>query len=281
MQVNKNIIIPGVGHLPITCDIFFNTNAGKQPVIIFAHGFNGFKDWGNADLLAVKFVNAGFTFVKFNFSHNGTTPDLPDEFADLDSFGKNNYTKQLADVLSVTNWVADINNPYHHAIDANSIFLIGHSMGAGISIIFSSEDIRIKKLVTWAGISECKTPWGDWPAEKIKTWELTGVQYYSNTRTNQQMPLYYQLYQDYQENKERLNIKNALMHLNISFLICHGEFDIAVPVEKAYQLKQWHPAAELFIVDSNHVFDRRHPWIVNYLPDAMEQVVEKTIQFLQ
>ena len=281
MKVYKNIIIPGPYQLPITCDVFLNTYAERLPVIIYAHGFNGFKDWGNADLFAAKFAQSGFVFVKFNFSYNGTTPEKPEEFDDLDAFGKNNYTKELEDLLTVTNWVSDKNNLHEAAMDTSRIYLIGHSMGGGIATLFAAEDARIKKLVTWAGINECKTPWGNWPPDRILEWEQTGVQYYTNTRTNQQMPLYYQLYLDFQQHEKRLDIKKAIQKLYIPLLICHGSNDLSVPVDVAYALKEWQPLAELFIVESNHVFDRRHPWIVNYLPEAMEQVLEKTIHFFR
>ncbi len=280
MQIQKNIVVAGTSGLPLTLDIFYENDGSQRPVVLYAHGFNGFKDWGNFDLIAKKFVLAGFVFVKFNFSHNGTTPEQPDEFADLDAFGKNNYTIQLEDLETVTDWICNPGNIYSSSMDTSRLYLIGHSMGGGVSTIFASEDKRIKKLVTWAGISECKTPWGSWPAAKIKEWETSGVQYYTNSRTNQQMPLYYQLYENYQNNKERLSIKNAAEKLTIPMLICHGSNDLAVAEESAHKLKEWQPNAAILIVDSNHVFDRRHPWIMNYLPEAMEEVAEKTISFL-
>lgn len=277
----KNIIVEGAAGRPMALDIFFKDSAVKNPVVIYVHGFNGFKDWGNFDLIAEEFADAGFVLVKFNFSHNGTTPQQPKEFADLEAFGNNSYTKQLTDLSIVTNWICDSNNPYNKVLDTDNIYLIGHSMGGGISVLFAAEDCRIKKLVTWAGISECKTPWGNWPLEKMKEWLLEGVQYYSNTRTNQQLPLYYQLYLDYKDNEERLSIEKAIKKLTIPVLICHGTLDIAVPVEKAYELKEWLPAAELFTIESNHVFDRAHPWEKKYLPEAMDTVLQKTISFLQ
>jgi uncharacterized protein len=277
----KNIIIKGVAAKPIVLDIFFNDDVVKKPVVIYAHGFNGFKDWGGFDLIADELINAGFVLVKFNFSHNGTTPEQPEDFADLEAFGNNNYSKQLVDLKLVTDWVCNSDNPYHQTLDTNNISLVGHSMGGGLSILFAAEDDRIKKLVTWAAISECKTPWGGWPPEKMKEWLLEGVQYYKNTRTSQQMPLYYQLYLDYKENEERLNIEKSIKKLTIPILVCHGTNDISVPVEKAHQLKEWQPAAELFTVESNHVFDRIHPWEKEYLPEAMDIVLQKTISFLK
>ena len=280
MHITKNIIIPGAGSLPMALDIFFNDDGEKKPVIIYVHGFNGFKDWGNFDLVARRFSAAGFVLVKFNFSHNGTMPSQPEEFVNLEAFGNNNYSKQLQDLGLVIDWVFNPLNSYHFAIDTSKIYLIGHSMGGGISILQAAADKRINKLITWAAISECKTPWGNWPPKKIQDWKETGVEYYTNARTNQQMPLYYQLYEDYKKNQQKLDIQKAIKSLNIPILICHGTYDISVPVEKAIDLKSWQPDAQLFTVESDHVFGRKHPWAENELPVAMDAVIKATIQFL-
>jgi dienelactone hydrolase len=281
MHITKNILLPGAGKRPMALDIFFDNGREQKPVVIYAHGFNGFKDWGNFDLIAKKFAANGFVLVKFNFSHNGTTPGNPEEFTELEAFGNNNYSIELEDIRLVINWVCDPKNIYQQAIDINQIYLIGHSMGGGIAILHASNDKRIKKLVTWAGISECKTPWGNWPPGKMQEWKENGVQFYNNSRTKQQMPLYYQLYEDYIQNREKLDIEKAIKNLDIPILICQGTLDNAVPVEKAFELQSWQPAAKLFTVESDHVFGRSHPWMENNLPAAMEAVVEKSLQFLK
>lgn len=277
----KNIVIKGAAGKPIALDLYYKDGSAPRPVVLYAHGFNGFKDWGGGELIADELSEAGFAVVAFNFSHNGTTPQQPGDFVDLEAFGNNNYTKQLADLKRVTDWICDKDDPNKLVFDTANICLIGHSMGGGISVLFAAEDSRIKKLVTWAAISECKTPWGSWPAAKMEEWQQTGVQFYTNTRTGQLLPLYYQLYLDYINNSERLSIENAIKGLSIPVLICHGTNDISVPVEKAYELKEWQPAAELFTLETNHVFDRVHPWQKAYLPEAMDSVLQKTISFLQ
>lgn len=277
----KNITLNGAENKQIGLDIFYDEALENQAVVIYAHGFNGFKDWGNFDLIAIQFAQHGFTFIKFNFSHNGTTIKNPEGFTDLEAFGNNNYTKQLNDLKCITNWVCDIVNRYQQFINVNKIALIGHSMGGGIAILFAAEDKRINNLITWASISMCKTPWGNWPKEQIQAWKNAGVEYYINGRTKQNMPLYYQLYEDFEQHKERLDIAKAIASLNIPILTCHGTLDTSVPMENAIALWKSQPNAELFTIEGNHVFNRKHPWENKDLPFAMQLVVDKSVQFLK
>jgi predicted dienelactone hydrolase len=281
MIIFKNFIVPGRKGRPMSTDLALLHNGTKKPLIIYAHGFNGFKDWGDFNLIAQQFAEAGFVFVKFNFSHNGTTPDHPEEFVDLDAYAQNNYTTQLDELGKMIDWCVDEKHHYVEEIDTNNIYLLGHSLGGGLVILKAAEDDRVKKIATWAAISECKTPWGNWNAEKIQEWKANGVAYTTNSRTKQQMPLDYQLYQDYQENEMRLNIQKAIHILSIPILLCHGSADEAVPLQKAEDLKRWQPSATLFVVDSDHVFGRKHPWTESKLPEPMQKVLDRTIEFFK
>ena len=280
MQVEKNLIVKGAAERDMAVDVFYE-GGERRPVVIYAHGFNGFKDWANFDLVAERFIAAGFTFIKFNFSHNGTTPAHPEDFVDLDAFGKNNYSKQLEDLEKIITWTCANENPFADNIDAGKLSLIGHSMGGGIVLLQASVDPRVSKVVTWASVSECKTPWGGWPAKKLEEWKKEGVQYYTNTRTNQQMPLFYQLFEDYTTNAEKLDIKKAMERIQVPVLVIHGQSDISVPIENAYELISWRPETKLFTLDTDHVFDRRHPWLGSTLPRAMEIVIAETFRFLK
>lgn len=277
---DKNIIIEGADGKPIVLDIFYMQKK-KHPVVIYAHGFNGFKDWANFDLIADEFAMAGFAFIKFNFSHNGTTPENLEEFTDMKAYGHNNYTKELFDLQAVINWAMQPQNFHASVIDQEKLFLIGHSKGGGIVLLKTAEEHRVNGVATWASVSQCKTPWGNWPQERVQKWAATGVDYYINSRTKQEMPLYYQLHTDYLINKDRLNIIEAVKKIKVPVLICHGSKDEAVPVSNANLLHQAMPTSELFIVETDHVFGRKHPWHESYLPKAMQEVVDKTIQFFK
>lgn len=280
LQTIKNIILKGAEGKPIALDIFYKEGP-PLPVVIYAHGFNGFKDWGNFDLIAHQFADAGFLFIKFNFSHNGTTPEQPEDFVDLEAYGNNNCSKELEDLQHVIDWTLDKHNPYAAYLDSEKLFLIGHSWGGGIVLLKACEEQRVKKVTSWASVSECKTPWGSWPPDKIDKWKETGEEFYTNSRTKQQLPLYYQLYEDYIQNEKRLNIKEQIKHLNIPVLICHGTEDEAVPVNNAEILHAGIKESTLFLVKSDHVFGRKHPWNETALPHAMQEVVNRTIEFLR
>ena len=95
------------------------------------------------------------------------------------------------------------------------------------------------------------------------------------------MPLYYQLYQDYESNSQKLNIEQAISNLHIPIQICHGTKDDAVPVDHALHLHRCQALSELYLLDSNHVFGRSHPWTSNTLPEATLEVIHANIQFLK
>jgi predicted dienelactone hydrolase len=78
--------------------------------------------------MAQKFAEVGFFFVKFNFSHNGTTIKKPTDFADLEAFGQNNFSKEMSDYDEVLNYFCN-----HDKVDSEKIAIIGHSRGGGIS----------------------------------------------------------------------------------------------------------------------------------------------------
>lgn len=280
VEQEKNIALKGKHQRPVVTDIYYSSNEKKRPVIIFCHGYKGFKDWGVWDLLARSLSRKGFFFVKFNFSHNGGTLEEPVDFPDLEAFGQNNYIKELDDLDTILDWISSPGFHYKKLADASNITLIGHSRGGGSAIIKAAEDSRVKNLITLAAVNDfaSRFPSGD----ELDHWKERGIAYVENARTKQQMPHLFQFYANFKENEERLTISRAARELNIPFLIIHGSEDPTVDVNNAADLKRWNPAAELFIIEgSDHVFEASHPWEKKKLPDAFEEIVEKTARFIK
>jgi pimeloyl-ACP methyl ester carboxylesterase len=280
MKHEHNIIIAGKHNKPILIDLCYLQNNSPKPIIIFCHGYKGFKDWGAWHIMANAFAKSGFCFIKFNFSYNGGTPEQPIDFPDLEAFGNNNYRKELDDLDSVINWVCD-NSALKNEADTNNISLIGHSRGGGIASIKAEEDSRIKTLITLASVSDFKVRFNE-GSEAFKTWEQTGVKFVENGRTKQQMPHYFQFYTDFLKNENRLTIKRAVANLKIPHLIIHGSNDTSVSVDDAKALHQWNPKSTLEIIEgANHVFGTCHPWEKNNLSDDLQGAIDIIITFLK
>ena len=278
MNITKNIQIKGKHNKPILVDVFYKNDNYPKPIIIFCHGYKGYKDWGPWNLMAEEFANTGFCFVKFNFAYNGGTVEQPIDFADLEAFGNNNYTKELDDLDSVINWLIQ-NYESNNNFNTSNLVLLGHSRGGGIVTIKSVEDSRISKIISLAGVSDFGKRFPT--DEAFQNWKNDGVYYVLNGRTKQQMPHYYQFYENFSENEERLTIKRAASKLKIPHLIIHGDNDTSVTIDEAYNLHNWNPKSELQIIeDADHVFNTKHPWDKNVLSKELNRCIDVISNFI-
>lgn len=275
----NDIALKGKHGRPVVTDIIYQKEKKKHPVLIFCHGYKGFKDWGTWNLMAEAFAEKGFMFVKFNFSFNGGTVEQPIDFPDLKAFGENTFTKELDDLDVLLDWICGREFPISQFADLTNISLMGHSRGGGTAVIKAAEDSRIKSLITLASVSdfEARFPKG----EELEAWKKNRIGYIENTRTGQKMPHLYSFYENFLENQERLTISRAAGELEIPFLIIHGTEDPTVNVNNAEDLKNWNPNAELFLLKGcNHVFEGQHPWEEKKLPPAKNKIVEKVTTFI-
>lgn len=278
-MTHKQHILKREHKKPILWDAFYKASETQKPLVIFCHGYKGFKDWGAWDLVAEAFSEAGLFFVKFNFSHNGGTMEQPIDFPDLEAFAENNYSKELEDLEELISFLNSMENPYYAEIDPNRLILIGHSRGGGIATLKASEDARITKLITWAGVSDFGQRNGT--SNEIAQWKSAGVKYVLNGRTKQQMPHNYQFYKDFKANETRLNIEKAVKRLDIPHLIIHAKEDPSVAYEEAEHLHAWNTDSILFPIEkSDHVFGASHPWRKENLPKPLESVVQKSMEFI-
>lgn len=275
MIKKENFNIPGAKGRGMLADITYDSTNKDVPIVIFAHGFKGFKDWGAHDMVARYFAKNGFRYLKFNFSHNGTTANNPVDFTDLIAFSDNTFSIELEDLKSVINFAVD--GPLMPPV--NGVYLIGHSMGGGISIVQTAEDKRVKKLVTMAAISEFDHLW---PKEVEEQWKLSGILYIPNSRTGQEMPLKATLLNDFERNSGRLDILAKASEIEQPWLIVHGSEDKTVPFESAKLLNKAAKNAVLSIVPkADHTFNAVHPYAKKILPKQLHEFCDEAIAFLK
>ena len=242
-------------------------------LVVFVHGYMGFKDWGAWNLMEEYFLNVGYAFCKFNLTHNGTTIQNALEFADLNAFGQNRYSYEKTDVLCALDWIQNKVD-----IATCTVHLVGHSRGGGIALL-SASDSRVSSVITLAAISSIEKRF-DLSKEIMDNWKNTGVRYVKNGRTHQEMPHFIEQLTDFETHRSELDIRKACMELKKPLLILHGDQDESVSIEEGEAIAAWTKQSLHVIHGANHTFGASHPIPEQTLPTELQMCCEKTIEFI-
>lgn len=240
----------------IKIDFYSEPDIRNGDLIILVHGFKGFKDWGFFPYTAEYLSKKGLDVLTFNFSHNGVGQSFT-EFDELDKFEKNTISLEVSELNQI------IIACYQSMLlkeKPRRIGLLGHSRGAGISILSALKTNMVNALCCWAPISKF-----DRYTERQKIeWRKNGFFDVLNTRTNQMMRMSVDLLNDIELNKDdKLNIEKAVKRLEIPFLLVHGEQDLTVPIKESELIYEWsNKKLTIFekIDQVGHTFDIVHPF---------------------
>ncbi len=243
----------------------------SNSLLIFCHGFKGFKDWGGWQYAFDKFSTAGYSVISFNFSHNGIGQDLQN-FTELDLFAENTIGKEIEDLKFVLDRIE--HDPAFYEIDWKpDIGLIGHSRGAPTVILSANGDDRINALATWSGLAG----WDRYFSMKPE-WQKNGFIEQLNARTNQMMRMNYGFLEDLEKNIVGRNVLAAESGLKIPHLILHGSKDEAVSpddAEKLFNNSNKETSRLDTISGGTHTFGQVHPYTGSN--PYFEEVIGKTI----
>jgi len=244
-----------------------------EDLVVFIHGYKGYKDWGAWNLVQSYFVRNGMAFCKFNMSHNGGTTDEPIDFPDLEAFSLNRYSYELADVKHVLDWLSE-----KVELTNKRVHLIGHSRGGGIAIL-AANDVRVSSVITWASICDiaCRFP----EDETLNKWKERGLYTVKNARTQQDMPHKFVLYEDWVQNKEALNIEAKAKKIKIPTLHLHGDKDDSVSITESEALSSWTNGKLIIINGANHTFDTYHPYEEKEMPHKLHETCVLSLQFIE
>jgi pimeloyl-ACP methyl ester carboxylesterase len=272
-MIEKHIEIDGINGRKITIDYRFKESTELLTPIVYVHGFKGFKDWGSSNIIANNFAENGFLYIKFNFSHNGVTIENLIDFTDLEAFGNNNYWIEFRDLGLVIDWLeqADLK------IDFSKLSVIGHSRGGGIALLRAAQDKRIYKAITWASVCDFE---GRFPKD-TSDWKAKGVEYIYNGRTEQMMPLYFQLYESYYKHQSALDILVQCTSIEQEVLVIHGTNDSAVDLKEAKRIVSKVRYSKLEIIENaGHTFGAVHPAKDKIIHPHLNKVLELSLEFL-
>jgi len=254
-------------------DITYDPLLEKHELIIFLHGYKGFKDWGCWNLMAKFFAENGYAFLKFNFSHNGGTVSEYVDFPDLEAFSENRYSYELNDVKLLIDHVRT--NKLFTNLNTRKFHLIGHSRGGGIALLAAGHYDDFLSVSTLASVSDYESRF----SQDLKKWKEEGRVFVQNGRTGQEMPHKYSFYQDFQENKSDLDIEKWANRIAVPGLLFHAKDDQAVSFEESEQINKWVSQLKLVEAKGGHTFNSKHPWIDNKMPRELVHICSTLYEF--
>ena len=242
-------------------------------IVVFRHGYKGYKDWGAWNLVQSYFVSNGMGFCKFNTSHNGGTAEEGVDFPDLEAFSLNRYSYEVEDVQNALDWIekkVDITN--------KKIHLIGHSRGGGVAIL-SANDPRVSSVITWASISDIGSRFPE--GKTLEKWKEKGFYTVKNSRTEQDMPHKYALYEDWLENKDALDIEFKARNIKVPTLHIHGDADDSVSLTESEALGLWTGGKLIIVNKANHTFNTYQPYLEEDMPNKLHEACVLSLQFIE
>jgi pimeloyl-ACP methyl ester carboxylesterase len=226
-------------------------------VILLAHGFKGYKDYGMFPRLATTMADAGLVAHRFNFSHSGMTEDVS-TFARPELFERDTWNRQVHDLRALLAAIAD------GTIAGRGLpcFLFGHSRG-GVAVLLTAGRMagtpgapEIAGIVTASAPSTCRSM-SDEDAQRLLD---EGFIESPSARTGQALRVGSAFLQEQIEDPEGHDLLALAGRITCPALVVHGADDPTVPVECAKQIGGAVPGAEVRIVDgADHVFNTPNP----------------------
>ncbi len=275
-----------IAHAPFTitaddrevlfCDVRCPAEGGPFPVVIFTHGFKGFKEWGSIPYICESLARRGFYTVSYNFSHNGTEGH-GEEFTRLDRFAENTFSREVSELRRMVDAVVDGEPPSFQLADPARIGLVGHSRGGGITLLEAWQDERVRAVTVWAAVAD----FDRYTERQKNAWRRDGYMESKNMRTGQMMRLNLSLLEDLERNRPSLDIGKAAAELHKPLLILHGEQDLTVRIEDGERLAALaDPALTEFvpIPGAAHTFGAVHPF--EGTNPVLEYAIDRTVSFL-
>jgi dienelactone hydrolase len=281
-MIHKEFILHSREGEKLRADLRYEADGKKKPVIIFVHGFKGFKNWGPFPSVCEHIAASGLISIAFNFSHNGVGDDLLN-FTELDRFAENTFSRELDELSDVIGEIVSLKNiPIEpNEIHPDAIGLHGHSRGASIAILEARRHRMIRAVAAWAPVSY----FNRYTDRQKEEWRKLGYAEMQNARTGQIMRLNETLLEDIEKNAERLDIlaaATAITSQEKALLLVAGSEDLTAKPEESQEIydaasKQF---AELHIIpQTGHTFGAEHPYKGS--TPALDTATRSTLQFFR
>lgn len=214
---------------------------GSRQIVVIGHGVTGNKDRPFVLALAEGLAGAGIPALRFSFSGNGESEG---------KFEDSTITKEVEDLGSVIDALRDF-----------EVIYAGHSMGGAVGVMRASQDERIRKLISLAGMVHTQA-FAEREFGQVKPGE--GFMW-----DEPSCPLS----QAYMDDLEQIgSVAELAGKIRVPWLLVHGSADDVVPIQDSYDIaaKANEPKQLVAMEGANHVFAAPHTaemveMVVNWL----------------
>jgi len=275
--IEENFILKHRDQLEVCCTL--RMPDGKRPtwLVIVAHGFRGFKDWGFFPYLCQRLSQSGFAALSFNHALCGVREN-PYEITDLLGFSNNSTTQELKDWDLILDAVLTGSLPYSDHIKLHAMGVVGHSRGGSYGILLSNRVRQIQTVVAWGAIQTFQR----FSPEAQRRWRQDGFIEVGNRNLENRFCLRLGALEALERNYDRLDVSRSMRELTIPVLLLHGRLDQTVAVGEARKLWECadHHLCRFHIIENaGHTFKTQHPFTGPSQP--LIEAVSQTVSWLE
>lgn len=235
-------------------------------VVLVAHGFKGYKDYGMFPWLSIQLSSEGFEVHRFNFAHSGMGAlDGPFEREDL--FEQSTWNRQVEDLQILVDTFSIPDRP---------LFICGHSRG-GVSTLLSVGRgvVEVNGVMTLATPSSCLSL----PEQMQQTLLQEGRIESPSGRTGQMLYVGKAFLEEQLDDPEQHNLLQLAKQIDCPCLLIHGSDDSTVLVNEALKLEETITDVSLSIIEGgDHVFNTANPFPVDGTPSPQLSAVWSSMQ---
>jgi alpha-beta hydrolase superfamily lysophospholipase len=247
-------------------------------VIVIAHGFKGYKDYGMFPALARHAAAAGFISHRFNFSHSGMTNDI-DTFARPELFERDTWSHQVFDLRAV---LRGIQTGELLGRDL-PVVVVGHSRGGVTALLAVGRPDWPMDLHRPAGVMTLAAPSSANSLDAATQAHLLaeGRIVSPSSRTGQMLHVGSSWLLEQRADPAGHDVAACAQRLGCPLSCVHGDADDAVPVSALNDLARAVPLAAMHRIEgANHVFNTPNPMPIHAEPsEALCAVMEVMIAF--
>ncbi|MEX2215128.1 MAG: alpha/beta fold hydrolase [Phycisphaeraceae bacterium] len=278
-----NWSIPGADGQPILGNTHVpSPSQGElRGVLLIAHGFRGYKDYGILPGIAHYAAMNGLVAIRFNFSHSGMTNQL-DTFERKDLFEKDTWSKQILDLRAVATAASEGTLDGFQAARGFAQVWYGHSRGGVTVLLTAARAItpqhypRIGAIVKPAGVIPCASPHRAMflSEDDRRLLREQGHLDIQSMRTKEDLRIGADWLKEIERQPEAFDPVLAAKRVTCPIQLVYGDADQTVGLESGQAIAAAAPHANLQIIEGgSHVFNTTNPMNVDREPSPQGQAL--------